>query len=78
MLWDSIYLYYTALLNKARIQVLRIIDLQTFDKDLKRLISSIVIEVIGRVIFFYKRYFKCKKHKQNHLSNIQPNISTSK
>ena len=41
--------------------------------------SSIVIEVIGRVLpFFYERYFKCKKHKQKHLSNIQPNISTSK
>ena len=29
-------------------------------------------------IFFYERYFKCKKHKQKHLSNIQPNISISK
>ena len=25
--------------------------------------------------FFYERYFKCKKYKQKHLSNIQPNIS---
>ena len=28
--------------------------------------------------FFYERYFKCKKHKQKHLSNIPPNISISK
>ena len=28
--------------------------------------------------FFYEGYFKCKKHKQKHLSNIQPNISISK
>ena len=42
--------------------------------------SSIVIEAIGTVfiLFFYERYFKCKKQKQKHLSNIQPNISTSK
>ena len=37
-----------------------------------------MIEVIGTVLFFYERYFKCKKHKQKHLSNIQLNISTSK
>ena len=37
-----------------------------------------VIEAIGTVLFFYERYFKCKKHKQKHLSNIQPNILTSK
>ena len=37
-----------------------------------------VIEAIGTVLFFYERYFKCKKHKQKHLSNIQPNVSTSK
>ena len=37
-------------------------------------ISSIDIEVI-RTVFFYERYFKCKKHKQKHLSNIQPDIS---
>ena len=30
------------------------------------------------IYFFYERYFKCKKHKQKHLSNIQPNISISK
>ena len=42
-------------------------------------LSSIVIEVIRTVLFFfYERYFKYKKHKQKHLSNIQPNISTSK
>ena len=38
MLWYSVYLYYTALLNKARTQVLWIADLhKIFDKDLKRL-----------------------------------------
>ena len=37
-------------------------------------ISSIDIEVTGTV-FFYERYFKCKKHKQKHLSNIQLDIS---
>ena len=44
-------------------------------------ISSIVIEVIRAVlifVFFYERYFKCKKHKQKHLSNIQPDISKEK
>ena len=41
-------------------------------------ISSIVIEVIRKVLFFSKRYFKCKKHKQKHLSNIQPDISKQK
>ena len=41
--------------------------------------SSIVIEVIEAVLIsFHERYFKCKKHKQKHVSNIQPNISTSK
>ena len=25
--------------------------------------------------FFHERYFKCKKHKQKHLSNVQPDIS---
>ena len=39
--------------------------------------SSIVIEVIETVFFFMKD-FKCKKHKQKHLSNMQPDISTSK
>ena len=39
--------------------------------------SSIVIEVI-RTGFFYEIYFKCKKHKQKHLSNIQPDISKKK
>ena len=44
------------------------------------ILSSIVIEVIRTVSFFffflfYGRYFKCKKHKQKHLSNIQPDIS---
>ena len=44
-------------------------------------LSSIDIEGIRTVFvlyFFYERYFKCKKHKQKHLSNIQPNISISK
>ena len=44
--------------------------------------SSIDIEGIRTVFvlyfFFYERYFKCKKHKQKHLSNIQPDISKSK
>ena len=39
--------------------------------------SSIVIEVI-RTGFFYEIYFRCKKHKQKHLSNIQPDISKQK
>ena len=41
-------------------------------------LSSIVIEFIRTVFFFYERYFKCKKHKQEHLSDIQPYISISK
>ena len=41
-------------------------------------LSSIVIEVIRTVFFFYERYFKHKKHKQKHLSNIQPDISKQK
>ena len=43
--------------------------------------SSIDVEVIRTVfylIFFYERYSKHLKHKQKHLSNIQPNISISK
>ena len=39
-------------------------------------ISSIRIEVISAVFFFfYERYFECTKHKQKHLSNIKPDIS---
>ena len=46
-------------------------------------ISSIDIEGIRTVFvlyiyIFHERCFKCKKHKQKHLSNIQPNISISK
>ena len=44
-------------------------------------LSSIVIEVIRTVfiyLFFYQRYFKCKKHKQKHLSSIQTDISRAK
>ena len=45
-------------------------------------LCSIDIEAIRTVFvllfFFYERYFKYKKHKQKHLSNIQPNISVSK
>ena len=37
-------------------------------------VSSIVVEVIRPVLFFYIRYFNYKPHKQNHLTNIQPNI----
>ena len=33
-------------------------------------ISSIVVEVIRTVLFFYERYFNYKPHKQNHLTNI--------
>ena len=43
--------------------------------------SSIAIEAVGTVLFiylFYERYFKCKKHKQKHISNIKPDISISK
>ena len=36
--------------------------------------SSIVVEVIRTVLFFYERYFNYKSHKQNHLTNIPPNI----
>ena len=36
--------------------------------------SSIVVEVIRTVLFFYERYFNYKPHKQNHLTNIKPNI----
>ena len=36
--------------------------------------SSIVVEVIKTVPFFYERHFNYKPHKQNHLTNIQPNI----
>ena len=60
---------------------LRIYQLRIECKDW----SSMVIEAIGTVLFlffyflfFCERYFKCKKHKQKHLSNIQPNVSTSK
>ena len=43
-------------------------------------LSSIDIEVNKTVFiyFFYERYFKCKKHKQNPLSNIQSNIFKQK
>ena len=42
-------------------------------------ITRIVIAVVGTVLlFFYERYFKCKKQKQKYLSNIQPNISINK
>ena len=43
-------------------------------------LSSIDIEVNKTVFiyFFYERYFKCKKHKKNPLSNIQPNIFKQK
>ena len=50
-------------------------DLENF-KKMKHL-SSIVVEVIVEVrtvLFFYERYFNYKSHKQNHLTNIQPNI----
>ena len=36
--------------------------------------SSIVVEVIRTVLFFYERYFNYKPHKQNHFTNIQLNI----
>ena len=42
-------------------------------------ISSIVIEVIRAVLFFFiKDILNVKKHKQKHLSNIQPDISKQK
>ena len=38
-------------------------------------VSSMVLEVIGTVFFFfYKTYFNNKPHKQNHVTNIKPNI----
>ena len=40
-------------------------------------IISVDIEVI-KTVFIFKRYFKHLKHKQKHLSKIQPNISISK
>ena len=45
-----------------------------------RSLSSVDIEVIRIVfiyLFFYEIYSKHLKHKQKHLSNIQPNISIS-
>ena len=33
-------------------------------------VSSIVVEVIRTVLFFYERYFNYKPHKQNHLTNV--------
>ena len=36
--------------------------------------NTAVLEGIRTVCFFYKRYFNYKPHKQNHLTNIQPNI----
>ena len=36
--------------------------------------TSIEVEVIRTFLFFYKRHFNYKSHKQNHLTNIQPNI----
>ena len=47
---------------------------------MRMIISSVDIEVIRTVfnlIFSYERYSKHLKHKQKHLSNIQPNISIS-
>ena len=32
----------------------------------------------GQFFLFYERYFKCKRHKQKHPSNIQPDISKQK
>ena len=49
-----------------------------WNQDLQYIItlikSSIVVEGIRTVVFFYERYFNYKPHKQNHLTNIQPNI----
>ena len=43
------------------------------------ILSSIVIGVIRTVsIFFMKDILNVKKHKQKHLSNMQPNISKRK
>ena len=45
----------------------------------KKLSVVLVLRLSGQFLyFFYERYFKCKKHKQKHLSNIQPNISKQK
>ena len=40
--------------------------------------SSIVIEVIDTVFFFFLKDILNVKNKQKHLSNIQPDISISK
>ena len=40
----------------------------------QHLISSIVIEIVRKVLFFNERYFNYKPHKQKHLTNIQSNI----
>ena len=40
-----------------------------------------ILRLLGQFLIlflFYERYFKHLKHKQKHLSNIQPNISISK
>ena len=39
-----------------------------------------ILRLLGQFLIlflFYERYFKHLKHKQKHLSNIQPNISIS-
>ena len=50
----------------------------SFSQILLVVTSSLVTEAIGTVLFFYEGYFKYKKHKQKHLSSIQPNIFTSR
>ena len=40
-----------------------------------------ILRLLGQFLIlflFYERYFKHLKHKQKHLSNIQPNISKQK
>ena len=52
----------------------------TLSLSISMLVSSLVIEVIETVFFYFfmKDILIVKKHKQKHLSNIQPNISASK
>ena len=63
-------------LEKLFVYCLPALDMLELKKD--EVTSSIVIEVIRIVSFIYERYFKCKKQKQKHLSNMQPDISKQK
>ena len=59
MLWCIVYLYYTALLNKARTQVLRIVDLYKF--------------LIKTLLYLYKvlNLFRLLEHETLKIFNIR-------